>query len=39
MEVQMSPKICVGKNLIVRTVELSPKEFDLGVVEFGQGYV
>ena len=39
MEAQMSPRSCVGKNLIVRTVELSPKEFDLGVVEFGQGYV
>lgn len=39
MEAQMSPRICVGKNLIVRTVELSPKEFDLGVVEFGQDYV
>ena len=39
MEAQMSPKIRVGKNLIVRTVELTPKEIDLGVVEFGQGYV
>ena len=39
MEAQMSPRSCVGKNLIMRTVELSPKEFDLGVVEFGQGYV
>ena len=29
MEAQMSPKIRVGKNLIVRTVELTPKERDI----------
>ena len=39
MEAQMSPKIRVGKNLIVRTVELTPKEIDLGVVERGHNYV
>jgi hypothetical protein len=39
MEAQMSPRICVGKNLIVRTVELTPKEIDLGVVERGHNYV
>ena len=39
MEAQMSPRMCVGKNLIVRTVELTPKEIDLGVVERGHNYV
>ena len=38
MEAQMRPKICGGKNLVVKTIEPSPKEVDLGVVEFGRAY-
>lgn len=38
MEAQMSPKICVGKNLVVRTVEPNAKETDLGVIENGVKY-
>ena len=37
-EAQMGRKICVGKNLIVSTVEPSPKEIDLGIVESGKNY-
>lgn len=37
-EAQMGRKICVGKNLIVSTVEPSPKEVDLGMVETGRNY-
>ena len=35
MEAQMSPKVCVGKRLIVRTIEPDAVEVDLGVVESG----
>lgn len=38
MEAQMSPKICTGKNLVVRTIEPTPKEVELGVVECGCDY-
>ena len=38
IEAQMSPKICGGKNLVVKTIEPSPKEVELGVVEFGRAY-
>ena len=38
MEAQMSPKIRGGKSLVVRTIEPSPKEVELGVVELGQAY-
>ena len=38
MEAQMSPKIREGKNLLVRSVEPSPKEVDLGVVLEGRNY-
>ena len=38
MEAQMSPKICVGKNLVVRTIEPIPNEVELGVVELGRAY-
>lgn len=38
MEAQMSPKICAGKNLVVRTIEPTPKEVELGVVECGCDY-
>lgn len=37
-EAQMSPKISVAKNLIVRTVEPTPTQVDLGVVETGTNY-
>lgn len=35
---QMGRRICVGKNLIVSTVEPSPKQIDLGIVESGKNY-
>ena len=38
MEAQMSLKICGGKNLVVMTIEPSPKEVELGVVELGRAY-
>ena len=38
MEAQMSPKIRGEKSLVVRTIEPSPKEFELGVVELGRAY-
>ena len=38
MEAQMRPKICGGKNLVVKTIEPSPKEIELGVVELGRAY-
>jgi hypothetical protein len=38
MEAQMSPNICEGKNLIVRSVEPTPKEVDLGLVLEGCCY-
>ena len=38
MEAQMRPKICGGKNLVVKTIEPSPKEVELGVVELGRAY-
>lgn len=37
-EAQMSPKICLGKSLTIKTVEPFPKEIDLGVVEDGHHY-
>lgn len=37
-EAQIGHKIGVGKNLIVSTVEPSPKAIDLGVVESGRNY-
>ena len=39
MEAQMSPKICVGKNHVVRTIEPTPNEVELGVVECGCDYI
>jgi hypothetical protein len=38
MEAQMSPKIRGEKSLVVRTIEPSPKEVELGVVELGRAY-
>ena len=38
MEAQMRPKIRGKKSLVVRTIEPSPKEVDLGVVELGRAY-
>lgn len=38
MEAQMSPKIRGERSLVVRTIEPSPKEVDLGVVELGRAY-
>ncbi len=38
MEAQMSPKVCVGKQLIVKTIEPDAKEVNLGVVESGAHY-
>ena len=38
MEAQMSPKIRGEKSFVVRTIEPSPKEVDLGVVESGRAY-
>lgn len=37
-EAQMGHKIGVGKNLILSTVEPSPKEVNLGIVEAGRNY-
>ena len=38
IEAQMSPKIRGEKSLVVRTIEPSPKEVELGVVELGRAY-
>lgn len=37
-EAQIGHKIGVGKNLILSTVEPSPKEVNLGIVEAGRNY-
>lgn len=37
-EAQTHRKIGVGKQLIVKTVEPTPKEIDLGIIETGKNY-